>query len=256
MEKLDSQLSNIIDTAFLDTGGQVDFAALNMCTTDTVARKIYIRDTVFWKLSEVDHVTFASIRNDIAILHQTIHFGMMGCETNNYGRNEIESLRRDYGLKIHPFNTVGKLTSKKLIQKGITMEKNAIVKFVNSWRQNALDDPTNQMKLGQIILPKQKTEEMVRWMSQLDSFVRKDPEGFATGNPKYAAEGTGHDDGIMAALGNIFMIKTKIFGIFTGRPSVGVIHHHEYPQTAHKDVLKGAGLLIGHVDDSYMYKDL
>jgi len=256
LAELNSQLKNIIDTAFLDTGGAVDYAALNMCTTDTVARKIYIRDTVFWKLSEADHVTFASIRNDIAILHQQLHFGMMGCETNNYGRTEIESLRRDYGLRVHPFNTVGKLTSKKLIQKGVTMEKNAIVKFVNSWRQNALDDPTNRLKLGQIVLPKNKTEEMIRWMSQLDSFVRKDPEGFATGNPKYAAEGSGHDDGIMAALGNIFMIKTKIFGIFTGRPSTGVIHHHEYPQTAHKDVLKGAGLVIGHVDDSHLYQGL
>jgi len=256
MEKLDPQLRNIIDTAFLDTGGAADYAALNMCTTDTVSRKIYIRDTVFWKLSEADHVTFASIRNDVAILHQQIHFQMMGCETNNYGRTEIESLRRDYGLRIYPFNTVGKLTSKKLIQKGVTMEKNAIVKFVNSWRQNALDDPTNQMKLGQIVLPKQKTPEMIRWMSQLDSFVRKDPEGFTTGNPKYAAEGSGHDDGIMAALGNIFMIKTKIFGIFTGRPSVGVIHHKDFPQTAHKDVIKGAGLIIGHVDDSYMYQGL
>jgi len=256
MEKLDSKLKNIIDTAFLDTGGAADYAALNMCTTDTFSRKIYIRDTVFWKLSEADHVTFASIRNDVAILHQKIHFQMMGCETNNYGRTEIESLRRDYGLRIYPFNTVGKLTSKKLIQKGVTMEKNAIVKFVNSWRQNALDDPTNQMKLGQIVLPKQKTEEMIRWMSQLDSFVRKDPEGFVTGLPKYAAEGSGHDDGIMAALGNIFMIKTKIFGIFTGRPSVGVIHHKDFPQTASKEVVKGAGLVIGHVDDSYMYQGL
>jgi len=65
MQKLDSKLKNIIDTAFLDTGGAADYAALNMCTTDTFTRKIYIRDTVFWKLSEADHVTFASIRNDV-----------------------------------------------------------------------------------------------------------------------------------------------------------------------------------------------
>jgi len=257
MLELNSNKKYIIDTAFLDTGGAVDFAALNMCTTDTNARKIYIRDTVFWKLSEKDHVTFASIRNDVAILHQQLHFKMMGCETNNYGRNEIESLRRDYGMRIMPFNTVGKLTSKKLIQKGMTMEKNAIVKFVNSWRQNALDDPTNQLKLGQIVLPKKKTPEMVRWMNQLDSFVRKDPEGFASGVPKYAAEGSGHDDGIMAALGNLFMIKTKIFGIFGGSGAVGVIHRNDpSPLTPQSKADRPQGVAIGHVDESYFYEGM
>ncbi len=159
--QLKSINKNIVDSGFLDTGGAVDYAAFNMCTTDTIARKIYIRDTIFWKLSEKDHVTFASIRNDVAILYEKIHFALIGCETNNYGRTEIESLRRDYGMRIIPFNTVGKLTSKKIIQRGLTMEKNAIVKFVNSWRQNALDDPTNRMKLGQIVLPKKKTPEML-----------------------------------------------------------------------------------------------
>ena len=252
--QLESENKHIVDTGFLDTGGAVDYAALNLCTTDTIARKIYIRDTVFWKLSEKDKVTFASIRNDVAILHEKIHFSLLGCETNNYGRTEIESLRRDYGLRVIPFNTVGKLTSKKLIAKGMTMEKNAIVKFVNSWRQNALDDPENVMKLGQIVLPKKKTVEMMKWMNQLDSFVRKDPEGFATGLPKYAAEGSGHDDGIMAALGNIFMIKTKIFGIYGGNPAVAsiprldkAVGEHSKPKTNTK------GVAIGHIDDSHFY---
>lgn len=248
---------NIVDTGFLDTGGAVDYAAFNMCTTDTIARKIYIRDTIFWKLSEKDRVTFASIRNDVAILHEKIKFGLVGCETNNYGRTEIESLRRDYGMRIIPFNTVGKLTSKKIIQKGTTMEKNAIVKFTNSWRQNALDDPTNRMKLGQIVLPKKKTDEMLKWMNQLDSFVRKDPEGFETGLPKYAAEGSGHDDGIMAALGNIFMIKTKIFGIFGGNPAVAAIQRvgKELGQPR-RTPDRTKGIAVGSVDDSQFYQGM
>jgi len=253
--QLKSENKHIVDTGFLDTGGAVDYAAFNMCTTDTIARKIYIRDTVFWKLSEKDKVTFGSIRNDVAILHGKIRFAMIGCETNNYGRTEIESLRRDYGMRIIPFNTVGKLTSKKIIQKGTTMEKNAIIKFVNSWRQNALDDSTNALKLGQIVLPKKKTPEMLRWMNQLDSFVRKDPEGFATGLPKYAAEGSGHDDGIMAALGNIFMIKTKIFGIFGGNPAVGAIlrHGRNLGEPAPRQTIDTKGIAVGHVDDSEFY---
>ena len=252
--QLKSENKHIVDTGFLDTGGAVDYAALNMCTTDTIARRIYIRDTVFWKLSEKDHVTFASIRNDVAILHKKIGFRLLGCETNNYGRSEIESLRRDYGMRVIPFNTVGKLTSKKLIQRGMTMEKNAIVKFVNSWRQNALDDPENQLKLGQIVLPKKKTVEMMKWMNQLDSFVRKDPEGFATGLPKYAAEGSGHDDGIMAALGNIFMIKTKIFGLYGGNPAVMSIPRVDKALgdlPVKKD--KAPGVAVAHIDDSHFY---
>jgi len=255
---LDSENKHIVDTGFLDTGGAVDYAAFNMCTTDTFARKIYIRDTMFWKLNEKDKVTFASIRNDIAILHEKIHFSLLGCETNNYGRTEIESLRRDYGMRVIPFNTVAKLTSKILIQKGMTMEKNHIVKFVNSWRQNAINDPANVMKLGQIVLPKDKTPEMIKWMGQLDSFVRKDPDSFSGANPKYAAEGTGHDDGIMASLGNIFMIKTKIFGLYGGNPAVGSIPRidRKLGEPPDRQKIRNKGIAVGHVDDSSFYEGL
>ena len=40
-------------------------------------------------------------------------------EAFSSGNLRLESLRRDYGMRIIPFNTVGKLTSKKLIQKGL-----------------------------------------------------------------------------------------------------------------------------------------
>jgi hypothetical protein len=94
-------------------------------------------------------------------------------------------------------------------------------------------------------------------MNQLDSFVRKDPEGFVTGLPKYAAEGSGHDDGIMAALGNIFMIKTKIFGIFGGAGAVGVIHRNDpTPLSPQQKPDRPQGVPIGHVDDSYFYEGM
>lgn len=226
--QLDSKSSQILDTAFLDTGGAVDYAALNMCSVDVLNRKIYIRDTMFWKLSKADNVTFASIRNDIAILHKQFNFHFIGCETNNYGRSEMESMRRDYGIRMYGVNTVGKITSDDIIKKGESMDKNSIIKFTNSWRQNADTDPANNMKLGQIVLPVEKSEYMVKWMNQLDSFVRKDPEGIgATGNPKFGAEGTGHDDGVMASLGNIFLIKTKLFKLFTGTSAVGAVSRND-----------------------------
>jgi hypothetical protein len=251
----------MIDTGFLDTGGAADFAAFNMCTVNIPERKIYIRDTVFWKISEEDKVTFASIRNDISILHKTIKFYLIGCETNNYGRSEMESLRRDYGIRMHGINTTGKITSEDIIKKGESMDKNAVIKFVNSWRQNAHDDPHNHLKLGQIILPKKKSETMIKWMNQLDTFVRKDPEGFgATGQPKYGAEGTGHDDGIMASLGNIFMIKTKIFKIFSGASSIGAVQvdnkgRNVMGNSNHRG-LSPPGRSIGRIDDSGFYEGM
>lgn len=253
---LDQESKQVVDTAFLDTGGAVDYAALSRITVDIPARQMYLRDVMFWKLSEQDGITFGSIRNDIAILQEQLGFHFIGCETNNYGRSEIESLRRDYSLKVYGVNTVGKITSDDIINKGESMDKNAIIKFTNSWRQNALDDPTNRLKLGQILLPTEKTPHMIKWMGQLDSFVRKDPEGIgATGQPKYGAEGSGHDDGIMAALGNIFLIKTKIFKIYHGERANGARFHDERvsgDNTGGKPI----GRSVGHVDSSSAYQGM
>ena len=63
-------------------------------------------------------------------------------------------------------------------------------------------------------------------MNELDSFVRKVPEGIGTtGRPRFGAEGSGHDDGVMSMLGNIHMIKVSVFKIFTGVGAVGAVHH-------------------------------
>lgn len=253
---------SVINTGFLDTGGTADYAAYNLCSTDIQNRKIYLRDTIFWKVSEKDRVTFASIRNDIAILHKQLNLYFSGCETNNYGRSEMESLRRDYGIKMYGVNTVGKITSNEIIKKGESMDKTAIIKFTNSWRQNAQDDPANKLKLGQIVLTKQKTPAMIKWMNQLDSFVRVDPEGIgSTGAPKFGALGNGHDDGIMASLGNIFLIKTKIFKIFSGNSSVGAVMRNSPSPLdpsfeASKTKTQLTDRAMGRVDDSYLYEDL
>jgi len=213
-----------LKAAFLDTGGSPDFACLTMCRVDIPERIIYVTGAMFWQLSEKDNVFFATIRNDIAKLHMIHKFDLMGCETNNYGRNEIESLRREYGIRMVGINTTGKITDKKKIRKGLSMDKEEIIKFTNSWRQNAVVDPTNERKLGQIKFLKQKTVELQKVVSELDNFVRKMPEGIGTtGRPKFGAEGSGHDDGVMSMLGNLHVIKTKIFKIYSGTGSVGAV---------------------------------
>ncbi len=217
-----------LKSGFLDTGGSVDSACFTMCRVDIPARTIYVTGAMFWKLSEADKVFFATIRNDIAKLHLINKFDMIGCETNNYGRNEMESLRREYGINMIGINTTGKLTDKKKIRKGLSMDKDAIIKFTNSWRQHPIVDPPNTFKLGQIKFLKHKTPELIQVVNELDSFVRKMPEGIgATGQPKYGAEGTQHDDGPMSMLGNFHIIKTKVFKIYTGKENVGAVPNVE-----------------------------
>jgi len=216
----------MMKTGFLDTGGTVDFASLTMCRVDVPFRIIYITGAMFWKVNEKDKVTFASIRNDIAKIHMVNKFDLLGCEKNNYGRSEMESFRREYGVKMIGINTTGKITSEDIIKKGESMDKEQIIKFVNSWRQNVISDPDNNHRLGQIKMLKQKTLELKKLWNEFENFVRQDPQGVGTtGRPRYGAEGSGHDDGVMSVLGNIHMIKTNVFKIYSGLGSVGTIHH-------------------------------
>ncbi len=217
-----------LKSGFLDTGGTVDNACFTMCRVDVYARIIYVTGAIFWKLSEVDNILFATIRNDIAKLHLIHNFDLMGCETNNYGRTEMESLRREYGIKMIGINTTGIVKDKKTLRKGYSMDKEAIVKFTNSWRQNPLVDPDNLRKLGQIKFLKQKTPELQKIVTEVDSFVRKVPEGIgSTGRPKFGAEGSQHDDGVMSMLGNFHVIKTKVFKIYSGVGVAGAVQNVE-----------------------------
>lgn len=219
----------IAKTGFLDTGGTVDNAAFTMCRVDIPERIIYVTGAMFWKVSEQDNVLFATIRNDLAKLHKINHYDMIGCETNNYGRTEIESLRREYGMRMIGINTVGKVTDKKKLQAGLSMDKEVIIQFTNSWRQNALFDPENKYKLGQIRFLKEKTPQLQKIVNELDTFVRKMPDSLgSTGRPKFGAEGSNHDDGVTSMLGNFHIIKTKIFKIFGGKSAVGKVPNEYY----------------------------
>lgn len=239
----------MIKTGFLDTGGSPDFACFTMCRVDIPLRIIYVTGAMFWQVNEAEKVFFATIRNEIAILHKIHHFDLLGCELNNFGRSEMESLRREYKLRMIGINTVGKLVDKKKINQGLSMDKKAIVKFCNNWRQHAIADPTNQHKLGQIKFLKQKNADLLKVKTEFENFVRKDPDGIgATGEPKFGAEGSGHDDGVMSTLGNIHIIKTKIFKIFTDGAAVGAVPNIA-ERISHKEHLEG-GRAIGRIDSS------
>jgi len=230
-----------LKAGFLDTGGTADNACFTMCRVDIPERIIYVTGAMFWKVSEKDNILFATIRSDIAKLYLMYKFDFIGCETNNYGRSEMESLRREYGIKMIGINTTGKITDKKKLQSGNSMDKEAIVRFTNSWRQNAIADPDNILKMGQIKFLKQKTPELIKVLNELDNFVRKMPEGIgSTGRPKFGAEGSGHDDGVMSMLGNFHVIKTHVFKIFTGTGTIGAVPNVENRMVDRLPVLNGA----------------
>jgi hypothetical protein len=245
----------VLKSGFLDTGGSVDHACFTMLRVDIPERIIYVTGAMFWKLSEADKVFFATIRNDIAKLHLINRFDLMGCETNNYGRSEMESLRREYGIRMIGINTTGKVTDKKKLRRGESMDKEAIIKFTNSWRQNAIVDPENRRKMGQIKFLKQKTKDLQQVVNELDSFVRKDPEGVgATGRPRFGAEGTQHDDGPMSMLGNFHMVKTKVFKIYTGVGTVGAVPNVE-KRVTEKVPLQG-GRAVGTLNQEQAYNGI
>jgi len=237
------QRRTFIKSAFLDTGGSVDSACLTMFRTDVPARIIYVTGAMYWKLDERQKILFATIRNDIAKLHLINKFDMMGCETNNYGRNEMESLRLEYGIAMHGITTSGKITNEKVIKRGIMMDKHAIIQFANQWRTNVLADPDNEHPLGQIKFPKKKTDDLKQLIFELDSFIRKEPQGIGTGQPKYGAAGSGHDDGPLSMLGHLFMLKTKVFRIFTGRGAVASARH----DGTHREETQPVGRAVGQI---------
>ena len=243
----------VLKSGFLDTGGSVDHACFTMLRVDIPQRIMYVTGAMFWKLSEVEKIFFATIRNDIAKLHLINRFDLMGCETNNYGRSEMESLRREYGIRMIGINTTGKITDKKKIRKGESMHKKEIIKFTNSWRQNAIIDPENKRLMGQIKFLKQKTKDLQTVVNELDSFVMKMPEGIgATGEPKYGAEGTQHDDGPMSMLGNFHMVKTKVFKIYTGVGTVGAVPNAETRMTEKSMQLQG-GRAVAVINQEKLY---
>lgn len=167
--------------------------------------KIYVIGAMHWLLNEHNGVDFAKIRNDIAKLHMKNHFNLLGCELNNYGRSEVLQMRREYHIKMIGVNTSRKITSDTIIKKGKTMDKHQMIRWTNSWRQQ-----------GKILFPKNKTPELAKIVSQIENYVvKRGPTGQFVYEADETKEGTGeqHDDGVASLLGNLFIVKEKIFKI-------------------------------------------
>lgn len=202
-----------------------------------------------WLLDEKNGIDFAKIRNNIAKLHMRNYFNVIGCEMNNFGRGEIQQMRREYHINMYGVNTSGKVTSEKVIAQQKTLDKHQMVKWCNSWRMD-----------GNITFPiaEKQTPEIKKILHQLDSFVVKKTDG--TGGPsfKYGAEGTQHDDGVMSLLGNLYVVKEKFLRI-SGYDTRAIDSKVPSTESIDGDIqenIETPGRALGSIDTSDVYNKL
>jgi len=237
-------------TGFIDPGGSIDDYFFTVLKTNIPTAHIQVVGAMHWLLDEAKGIDFAKIRNDIAKLHMRNYFNVIGCELNNFGRGEVQQMRREYHINMYGVNTSGKVTSEETIKKAHTLDKHQMVKWTNSWRVD-----------GNITFPlaEKQTPEIKKIIHQLDSFVVKKTDGSGGPTFRYGADGTQHDDGIMSLIGNLYIIKEKFLKISGyGARAIG-------GKTTGKETIEGpleeeqmevTGRTLGNVNTSQMYDKL
>lgn len=191
-------------TGFIDPGGSIDDYFFTVLKTHIPTAHIQVVGAMHWLLDEKRGIDFAKIRNDIAKLHMRNYFNLIGCELNNFGRGEVQSMRREYHINMYGVNTSGKVTSEQIIKKARTLDKHQMVKWTNSWRVD-----------GHITfpVPEKRTPEINKIIHQIDSFIVEKQIGASGPSFKYHADGNQHDDGVMSFLGNLYIVKEKFLKI-------------------------------------------
>jgi len=247
---IEVQQRGYVLTGFIDPGGSIDDYFFTVLKTHIPTAKIQVYGAMHWLLDEANGVDFAKIRNDIAKLHLRNHFNLIGCELNNFGRGEVQQMRREYHINMYGVNTSGKVTSEQTIRKAITLDKHQMIKWTNSWRQ-----------AGDITFPikEKQTPEIKKVIHQLDSFVVKKTDGSGGPSFRYAAEGTQHDDGIMSLLGNLYITKEKFLRIsgYEGRGIGGRSAGNEtIEQSQEEEKVVVPGRTLGQVNTKSAYDSL
>ena len=109
-------------------------------------------------------------------------------ERNSVGEHVIEVLRQQYSLPVMPVTTVAKTPSdEKRIFSPKIMDKIDMVRYM-----------IIMFKDGRIVFPKNPQGEVKELLRQLSIFAEHKTEG--TGNVRYQAEGSEHDDLVMALM--------------------------------------------------------
>ncbi|MDI1496256.1 MAG: hypothetical protein K8823_1564 [Cenarchaeum symbiont of Oopsacas minuta] len=173
----------------VDSGGMADRAAMCGILADIKSRKKYLKFMKYWKFDEKSDppINEASMRDDIARMHEIVHFDFLGYEANNMGRSFATNLSERYGIRPYLYTTM-RARTKETLQRSDILDKHQVIVGINADRQQ-----------GRIILPKIKTPAIQLLMREFDTYVIKISSG--TGNRIYEAEGSNTDDGVAAFLG-------------------------------------------------------
>ena len=179
--------------AGIDPGKQHDSFAL--CAIQTDRKSIFVVGAAQWL-----HKDYTDVEQEIFQLHKVISkkpFDHIGVEVNNSGPQVYESLR-NMGLPVIPINTIAKITDPKKILKGNSMIKNDMV----HWLKRMIQD-------DKIFFPDIDSPGTLSLKHQLPQFSRKITK---SGNLSYSAQGSEHDDLVMALLVACYIARRKYLG--------------------------------------------
>lgn len=163
-----------------DPGKHQDTFAMIEFKIDIRTQTVIISGAFGWK-----HDNYTKCEKDISEIHKKDPADFYVCEQNNTGTHVIDSLQNIFHIPVTGINT-GRTTNEKTKKKGKTMDKDDIVKSVKALK-----------KLGKLKIVKTTSPGLKTFVKQLNSFIKKMTPG---GKITYAAEGTGHDDFVMAFL--------------------------------------------------------
>ena len=182
-----------------DPGGLRDAFAFVLLKYDKTENVIYVMGAKGWKFV-TGQIEYPEVETYVANSFTKYNLDFLVIEKNASGVHVIQSIQRGHGIPVKSVTTSSNIKSKKVINKGETMDKVEMVGWINKKRQE-----------GKIKFPKQKTAGILTLENQLNSFVRKTT---ASRQTSYSAEGEEHDDFVMAFMVNLFYIRRWIMRDF------------------------------------------
>ena len=192
----------------LDPGKQKDSFA--MVRISIIEKKIYVLGAKHWLGKP-----YLQVEEDIAELHELHPANLYVVERNNVGDHVIEVLQQ----KDLPI--MGVTTSKDIKNRNKhrdTMDKNEMVLWMIATMQE-----------GKIIFPAKDTAETAELKRQLSIFSERKT---ASGSVSYGAEGSEHDDYVMALMLACFGVRKKYLRRGSGRhfavSSKGRPYYYDY----------------------------
>jgi len=129
---------------------------------------------------------YLEVEKSIAELHKIARFSYIILELNNTGHHVLEVLRNQYHLPVLAVTTTADVKDEEKKRSHSIMDKNEMVRQMMHWFQD-----------GTIIFPKNSNQELDELKRQLSIFSEIKTE---SGKVSYRAEGSEHDDLVMALM--------------------------------------------------------